>query len=596
MVKVAIGEMCEVIKGGIGIKKAIPGKYPLVTTGTKQLSHQDYQFDCEAVCVPLVSSTGHGHACMHRVYYQDGKFALGSILAAIMPKNPNVVIARFLYIYLSLMKDKILVPLMKGTANVSLSVKAIKSAKIILPSIEKQRKVVEVYNKVRPLLITLENAFSSQEDWIKKLRNSILQEAVQGRLVPQDPEDEPASKLLAKIKAEKHRLIKEGKIRKQKLLPPIKLDEVPYDLPQAWQWTPLGELLNLEYGKGLPKDKRSNSGNVPVYGANGIMRYYSDPLIRGRSIIVGRKGSAGALNISNEPCWPTDVTYYVQPSPLLYFEFIFYLMKSLNLEGMAKGIKPGLNRNEVYNLVVGIPSFNEQKRIVAKVNELMTLCDELEEKLNQAKTDSDKLTSAVVHHFLTSPFQRVRATTPYKNDAAVICLLLQEMEKLQRPTTEFFIQKHIFVTKHHLHLPVNSLFVRKVAGPWSHELKRKAIFAAVKMDWLRWDKQGNLVCGPSFNKGLNHAVIVLGESAAQLVQLVKDLKAFGPNGLERWTTVLKVVEDLKETQQPITRANIQHEINTWPDKSLKEIFTEKSINHTIKMMLKHRWLPTSAGQ
>ncbi|GAF69413.1 unnamed protein product, partial [marine sediment metagenome] len=102
---------------------------------------------------------------------------------------------------------------------------------------------------------------------------------------------------------------------------------------------------------------------------------------------------------------------------------------------------------------------------------------------------------------------------------------------------------------------------------------------------------GNLVCGPSFNKGLNHAATVLGESAAQLVQLVKDLKTFGPNGLERWTTVLKVVEDLKDTQQPVTRSNIQREINSWPGKRLKEIFAEESIDYTIAMMLRHNWLP-----
>ncbi|MBA7676798.1 hypothetical protein ES703_85043 [subsurface metagenome] len=191
--------------------------------------------------------------------------------------------------------------------------------------------------------------------------------------------------------------------------------------------------------------------------------------------------------------------------------------------------------------------------------------------------------------------EQVRATTPYKDDAAVICLLLAEMEKFQRSTTEFFIQKHIFVAKHHLHLPVNSVFKRKVAGPWSQELRWKAIEAAIKMNWLRWEKK-RFVAGSAFEKALNHAATVLGEGTAQIAQLVENLKAFGNNGLERWTTVLKVVEDLKETQQPITRSNIQREINSWPGKRLKEIFAEQSVDHTIKMMLKHNWLPTTAGQ
>jgi len=92
------------------------------------------------------------------------------------------------------------------------------------------------------------------------------------------------------------------------------------------------------------------------------------------------------------------------------------------------------------------------------------------------------------------------------------------------------------------------------------------------------------------------AASVLGEGAAQISKLVEDLKAFCTNGLEPWTTVLKVVEDLKETQQQITRTNIQREIDNWPGKRLKKIFAEESVDYTITMMLKHKWLPPSAGQ
>jgi len=240
-----------------------------------------------------------------------------------------------------------------------------------------------------------------------------------------------------------------------------------------------------------------------------------------------------------------------------------------------------------------LPPLDKQKQIVAQI--------EAEQKI----VNSNKILIEIYHQkikdkiaevwgFATSQ-AAVRATTPYKDDAAVVCLLLAEMEKLQRPTTEFFIQKHIFVTKHHLHLPVNSVFKRKVAGPWSQELRWKAIEAAIKMNWLRCEKK-RFVAGSAFEKALNHAATVLGEGTAQIAQLVEDLKTFGQKGLERWTTVLKVVEDLKETQQPITRSNIQHEIDNWRDKRLKEIFAEESVDYTIKMMLKHNWLPTSAGQ
>ncbi len=128
-----IGQVCDVIKGITGIKKAIDGDYPLVTTGDERGTHDSYQFDTNAVCIPLVSSTGHGHASIKRIHYQSGEFALGSILAAVIPKDEKMLSAKYLYYYLSSFKDEIIVPLMKGMANVSLSVTKIKTIPIVVP-------------------------------------------------------------------------------------------------------------------------------------------------------------------------------------------------------------------------------------------------------------------------------------------------------------------------------------------------------------------------------------------------------------------------------------------------------------------------------
>src|SRR4051794_19186284 len=117
MKKYTIGELCDVVKGKVPIMKAVEGEYPLVTTAEGRKTHNEWQFNCKAVCVPLVSSTGHGHASINRIHYQQGEFSLGNILAAIIPRDETVLDAEYLYIYLSLMKDEILVPLMKGTAN-----------------------------------------------------------------------------------------------------------------------------------------------------------------------------------------------------------------------------------------------------------------------------------------------------------------------------------------------------------------------------------------------------------------------------------------------------------------------------------------------
>ena len=230
-----------------------------------------------------------------------------------------------------------------------------------------------------------------------KMRKLILQLAVQGKLVEQDPTDEPAGELLKRIKAEKEKLIAEGKIKKQKALPPITENEIPYELPQGWKWSRLGKILTFEYGKGLTKQQRNKKGNIPVYGSNGIVGYHDQYLINRPCIIIGRKGSSGALNICYTDSWTTDVAYYCSPPRELDLEYIYITLKALELEKLGKGIKPGLNRNEAYLEILFIPPLSEQKHIISKVDQLMHLCDELETRLNQSKKDSEILMQAVLH-------------------------------------------------------------------------------------------------------------------------------------------------------------------------------------------------------
>ena len=121
----SIGELCSITKGSTGIMKAVPGPYPLVTTGPDRKSSSDYEFDDEAVCIPLVSSTGHGHKSLNYIHYQSGKFALGTILAAVIPKDKSILSAEYLQRYLFFFKDQLVVSLMRGAANVSLAIRDI---------------------------------------------------------------------------------------------------------------------------------------------------------------------------------------------------------------------------------------------------------------------------------------------------------------------------------------------------------------------------------------------------------------------------------------------------------------------------------------
>jgi len=155
-------------------------------------------------------------------------------------------------------------------------------------------------------------------------------------------------------------------------------------MKNGWKEKSLGEILQLEYGKPLDESDRKPNGRFPVYGANGEKgradKYYFDK----PSIIVGRKGSAGEINLTEEKFWPLDVTYFVTfDDSQHYLRFLYYLLATLELPKLAKGVKPGINRNEVYAQTARVPPLAEQQRIV-------DLLDEAFDGIATAKATAEK--------------------------------------------------------------------------------------------------------------------------------------------------------------------------------------------------------------
>ncbi len=143
-----LGHFCRVIKGNSPTKKTKPGAYTFVATTAERRTADSYQFDGAAVCVPLVSSTGHGHAAINRIHFETGKFALANIMAALVMEEDSPVRPKYLYYYLWKHKEDKLVSLMAGTANTSLSLSDLEGVEITYPPFEAQDAVVAVIDRI----------------------------------------------------------------------------------------------------------------------------------------------------------------------------------------------------------------------------------------------------------------------------------------------------------------------------------------------------------------------------------------------------------------------------------------------------------------
>jgi len=295
-------------------------------------------------------------------------------------------------------------------------------------SIHKLLKVSEpkLFNKDWQRICDNFELLYSKPENVAKLRQAILQLAVQGKLVPQDPKDEPASVLLEKIKAEKERLVKEGRIKKSKPLPLIDSVEVPYELPVGWEWCRFPEIG--DFGRGKSKHRPRNApelyidGTVPLVQTGDVAR--SNGRINTYTGLYNEKGLAQsklwnkgtmcitiAANIADsgilgfDACFPDSVVGFVPSDEIgdaKYFEYFMRTAKSRLTDFASSTAQKNINLGILQIVLIPLPPAPEIKRIVAKVEDLMALCDELEASILKSQTDCDKLMEAAVTEILAA--------------------------------------------------------------------------------------------------------------------------------------------------------------------------------------------------
>ena len=305
------------------------------------------------------------------------------------------------------------------TKQKELATATIKAYLTPIPPLDEQRRILAKLSEVLPVVknygVVYDETTAMQEAFPESLKKSILQEAVQGKLVPQDPSDEPAEALLERIRVEKQRLIKEGKIKKNKHESVIfrrdnshyeKLDgverciddELPFEIPDSWVWVRLGTVLEIARG-GSPRPIQqylttepdginwikigdTDKGGKYIYKTKEKIRpegvtksrmvHSGDFLLTnsmsfGRPYILKTDGCIhdGWLVLSNRfDCYSVDFLYYILSSPFAYYQFC---------DSVSGAVVKNLNSDKVSNALFPLPPLNEQRRIVQRIEELFPL-------------------------------------------------------------------------------------------------------------------------------------------------------------------------------------------------------------------------------
>jgi len=418
---VSIGKLFNLEKGELQSTKCTPGEFDFITAAEDWKTHNEYTHECEALIIAVAASGSLG-----RTHYVDGKFISSDLCFILTPKDEEKypLNLSFYHFVFNSLRPVLVAATKSGTSKESINQTNLKKYELPYFDIEQQDLWIDKLKNtlVRKDLLGFE--LTHQQTLLKKLRQQILQEAIEGKLTAdwrkRNPAVEPASELLKRIQAEKAQLIKDKKIRKQKPLPPISEDEKPFELPDRWVWCRLGEAsYGFQYGT---SSKSLEKGDIPVLRMGNIQNgkiiwnglVYScdeddikkfnlveDDLLFNRTNsreLVGKTGLykgdrkaiyAGYL-VRFHMAGDIDADYsnFVMNSPL-HTEWC----NEVKTDAIGQS---NINATKLGNFRFPLPPLPEQKAIVAKVEKLLDLCDQLESQITCNQSHAEQLMQSVL--------------------------------------------------------------------------------------------------------------------------------------------------------------------------------------------------------
>ena len=316
----------------------------------------------------------------------DRKFGIKNV--ALLKNINHSLDMNFVLHYLYLLEN-LWIKNASGAVQKFISLKKIRASLIPFPPLEEQRRIVAKIEKLMPLVDEYAESYNRLQkidnEFEDKLKQSVLQYAMEGKLVKQNPSDEPASELIRKIENEKAELIKEGKIKKSKKLPSINDDEKPFDIPESWEWVRLGNVANVVMGqapksayvningKGIEFHQGKSYFTENIIGRSEKYAAMSNKIIDSKYIVMAVRAPVGDVNLLNREISIGRGLAGIRPY-ISDKDYIFYylrLIKKYFEKNSTGSTFKAINGNIIKNTPIPLPALEEQRRIVIKIKELM---------------------------------------------------------------------------------------------------------------------------------------------------------------------------------------------------------------------------------
>lgn len=275
---------------------------------------------------------------------------------------------KYYYFIMMLYKEKGMID-GRGIGLQGFSSKRVHSLIVPLPPLAEQKRIVERVEEIFRLLDTIDEAQEKYSADSQILKAKLITAGIQGKLTKQLPSDGTAEELYQQIQAEKQKLIKEGKLKKEKPLSPISPDEIPFEIPQNWMWVRLGDIFTLQAGKFISaaniSAEQDSDHQYKCFGGNGIRGYVSDYNTTGTHALIGRQGAlCGNVNLAHDLFYATEHAVVVYQYCDTDVNWIFYGLTELNLNQYATSVaQPGLAVGKIEKVLIPLPPLAEQKRI-----------------------------------------------------------------------------------------------------------------------------------------------------------------------------------------------------------------------------------------